>query len=110
MSCYHNARILKGWEFTGEEYMKLLEATDWKWEDEFISPDYCLGEYYYYGIELADTSEGEVTMLDAGKLVMSYPNRDELAELKADLAAAGLTDHEIFKDAAHLYLIHTVYY
>ena len=106
----HNiARIIKGWEFTGEEYSKLLEATDYKWES-FISPDHCAGEYYYYGIELACVYECEVEMLDAGKLVMSYPNREELAELKADLVAAGLGDHEIFTEAANLYLIHTSFY
>ena len=109
MSCYHTARIIKGWEFTGEEYSQLLEATDYKWES-FISPDHCLGEYYYYGIELGRVDECEVEMLDAGKLVMSYPNREELAELKADLAAAGLGDHEIFTEAANLYLIHTAFY
>ena len=109
MSCYNTARIIKGWEFTGEEYRRLLEATDYKWES-FISPDHCMGEYYYYGIELARVDECEVEMLDAGKLVMSYPDREELAELKIDLAAAGLKDHEIFTGAAHLYLIHTAFY
>jgi hypothetical protein len=43
MSICHRAGIAYGWEFSGEDYVKFNEATDCKYEDDFIILDPYLG-------------------------------------------------------------------
>ena len=43
MSVDYRAGIAYGWEFSGEEYVKFNEATNYKYEDDFITLDPYLG-------------------------------------------------------------------
>lgn len=107
MSVYHDIRIVKGWRFTTDEYYQLIEQYP-AWETRFL---YNGGNEYLYGISLYEADEEDLVALDAGKLVMSYVDTEELYNLQTDCATAGLDiNHAIFTESIKLYLYHGIFY
>ena len=103
------AKILKGWRFTSDEVYQLMEATDYKWEDDFEIIDSYDCETQYFGTTPIAVNEGcgeEISLMECLGAIM---DEEKIDELRADCAAAGITDHIVFK-APRLYLLHCAYY
>ena len=103
------AKILKGWRFTSDEVYQLMEATNYKWEDDFEIIDSYDCEEQYFGITPIAVNEGCGEEINLMECLGAPLNEDTIAALRADCVSAGILRHEVFQEPK-LYLLYCAYY
>ena len=113
MGICHRAGIAYGWEFSGEDYVKFNEATNCKYEDDFIILDPYYGDSCnrkaLFGIWLESNPN-----IGTAREFIPYTMNDissifNYAEWRDKFLAAGYDPKDLISNPPKFYIVNQIY-